>query len=122
MSKRIYCMLFLLAGMIFHSGQTLRAESSSVTAWQQDLTRGRQLWSQGEYASAETTLLRALKEAEKEGPDDPKVAVTLNSLGAVYQDLGRFGEAELSDGKHKGRAGQWRQGTSYPDVSGFGRC
>jgi tetratricopeptide (TPR) repeat protein len=47
-----------------------------------------------DYAKAETTLLQALHEAERFGPDDPRVATTLTSLGLNYRHQKKYAEAE----------------------------
>ncbi|MBE0656323.1 MAG: tetratricopeptide repeat protein [Bryobacteraceae bacterium] len=42
----------------------------------------------------ETALVRLLKEAENQGADNTVTAAMLNSLGTVYDALGRYAEAE----------------------------
>ena len=49
---------------------------------------------QGRYADAEADLQNARQEAERFGPDDPRVASTLKSLVTLYYSQGRFTEAE----------------------------
>lgn len=50
---------------------------------------------QARYADAETWFLAALEEAGKfEDPQDPRLATSLNALGTVYDDQGRYAEAE----------------------------
>ena len=38
--------------------------------------------------------MTALKEAEKFGPQDPRLATGLNNLGLLYKAQGKYGEAE----------------------------
>lgn len=64
------------------------------TSWNQAILLADQLQRQGEYADAETTLLSALKQATVLGPESPELAATLNYLGYVSQDLGRYAESE----------------------------
>jgi len=49
---------------------------------------------QGRYADAESELQSARQEAERFGPDDPRVSSTLKSLVTIYYSQGRFTEAE----------------------------
>ena len=51
-------------------------------------------YQQGKYAEAEKQLLTALQEAENFGPEDPRLAASLNNLAALYQAQGRSAEAE----------------------------
>ena len=48
----------------------------------------------GQYAEAEKQLLTALDEAEKFGEQDPRLAISLNALGMVYDSQGGYAEAE----------------------------
>ena len=50
---------------------------------------------QGRYGEAEKTLKRSLEVLEnKLGKDHPQYAKTLDQLGSLYRELGRFEEAE----------------------------
>jgi tetratricopeptide (TPR) repeat protein len=50
-----------------------------------------------DYAKAEEFFLKAVHEAERFGPMDPRVGTTLNSLGLVYRAEKKFSEAESVD-------------------------
>jgi len=58
------------------------------------LSAAEQLYREGEYARAETTLRAVLKDAERFEPDDPRRAIALNNLGAVYHFMNKYPEAE----------------------------
>jgi tetratricopeptide (TPR) repeat protein len=62
--------------------------------WQKAFDEGKQLREQGRYAEAEKAHLLAVAEAEKFGPEDRRVAASLNNLAALYYDTGRLSEAE----------------------------
>ena len=49
---------------------------------------------QGQYAEAETQFAAGLKEAEGFGPQDPRLATSLNNLAELYRAQGRNAEAE----------------------------
>jgi tetratricopeptide (TPR) repeat protein len=61
--------------------------------WEQLIQRAKQFEQQGNYAAAETTLLTALRVAEKLPAGDFRVATTLYDLGSIYQDLGSLAQA-----------------------------
>src|SRR5439155_14372271 len=46
------------------------------------------------FAEAEKAYLTALKEAEHFPDEDPRLSLSLNNLGFLYYDQGRYGEAE----------------------------
>jgi tetratricopeptide (TPR) repeat protein len=49
-----------------------------------------------DLAKSEQLFQRALREAERFGPSDPRTGTTLNSLGLVYKGQKRYGEAEAT--------------------------
>lgn len=81
--------LFCLCG----SAQTTGAKEQE---WMAAIVRADQFQRQGNYSEAEAVLLSAERVAEQFGPSDPRLAATLNNLGSVYQDLGKFLDAERS--------------------------
>ena len=48
----------------------------------------------GDYDIVEEKLIDAREHAEHFGPDDMRLAVTLNNLGMLYQDASRYKDAE----------------------------
>src|SRR5205814_2096659 len=76
-------------------GQTVQGKTvHGQTAWEQHLIEGRKLRAQGLYAQAEKEYLAALDEASVFGQQDPRLARTTNNLAGLYQDQGRFADAE----------------------------
>ena len=57
-------------------------------------TEAKKLRQQGRYAEAEQAHLLAVAEAEKFGPEDRRLALSLNELAALYHTTGRLREAE----------------------------
>ncbi len=47
-----------------------------------------------DYPKAEQAFLKAVQEAARFGPDDPRLGTTLNSLGLVYRAERKLGESE----------------------------
>ena len=55
---------------------------------------GTEAYEQGNYTEAEKLFVAALKEAEKFGPQDPRLATSLNNLANLYNTQGKYGEAD----------------------------
>jgi tetratricopeptide (TPR) repeat protein len=49
-----------------------------------------------DYVKSEQVFQKAVQEAERFGPEDPRVGTTLNSIGLVYRAEKKFTEAETS--------------------------
>ncbi len=58
------------------------------------ITAAQQAYQQADYAEAEKQLEAALKEAEAFGPDDVRLAASLNNLAELYRAQGRYADAE----------------------------
>src|SRR5262245_22398837 len=70
--------------------QSFAQESS----WQKHFTEGNQLRNERRYAEAERAYSLALAEAEKFGPEDRRLALSLNELAVVHHSRGQLNEAE----------------------------
>jgi tetratricopeptide (TPR) repeat protein len=80
-----------LALCLFPPNRTTLAEDA---LWQNATKEAKQLREQGRYTEAEKAHLLALAEAEKFGPEDPRLALTLNGLAVLYHSKGQLSEAE----------------------------
>ena len=67
----------------------------AVELWQQETATATAAYQQGDYATAETHIKKALKHAEALGMNDPRYAVSVGDLGAVYFEQERYDDAEL---------------------------
>ncbi len=95
----------------------LALASAQQTAWENYLEAGRKAYEQGDYPEARKMFSAALEEADKSGPDDPRVAISLawltvlsdtqilgpehpatgtslNDLAELYHGQGRYAQAE----------------------------
>ncbi len=54
--------------------------------WETYMAAGDKAYQQGNYPEAEKQLAAALKEAEGFGPQDPRLATSLNNLAELYDD------------------------------------
>ena len=62
--------------------------------WESDMAAGVAAYQQGNYAEAEKQWVAAVKEAEGFGPQDPRLATSINRLGDVHLHQRRYAEAE----------------------------
>ena len=86
------------------------------TAWEKYMDAAKAAFDRGEYPEAEKQLLIALNEAEKFKEQDPRLAISLNALGMVYDAQGKYAKAE----PHYRRALAIREkalGPDHPDVA-----
>ena len=67
---------------------------AQTDSWENRNAAGKVAYEQGDYAEAERHFAAALKIAEAFGANDPRLGTTLNNLAELYQDQGRYGEAE----------------------------
>ena len=63
------------------------------TRWESNSAAGVKAFHQGRYADAEKLFLAALEEAEGFGPDDPRLATSVNNLAGLYQAQGKYVKA-----------------------------
>ena len=62
--------------------------------WREYNTAGMKAYQRADYVDAERLLSAALEEAEEFGVEDPRFATSLNNLAGLYQNQGRYAEAE----------------------------
>ncbi len=67
---------------------------AQVEPWQSHMDAATTAYQQGNFPEAEKQLGAALKEAEGFGPQDPRLATTLNNLAELYRAQGKYAEAE----------------------------
>ncbi|MBI4463998.1 MAG: tetratricopeptide repeat protein [Acidobacteria bacterium] len=62
--------------------------------WEEAIGAAKQAAMEGEFEQMEIKLKEAMKYAEKFEPNDMRLALTLNYLGWLYQNQGKYAEAE----------------------------
>src|SRR5438552_18578913 len=67
-----------------------RGAIAQATPWQMHISVGEQAYREGRYSDAEKAFAAALKEAERLGPDNPRLATSLNNLAVLYKAQGRY--------------------------------
>ena len=68
--------------------------SQSILLWETYTDAGTEAYKRGQYAEAEKLWVAAFKEAERFGPQDPRLATSLNNLAVLYGTQGKYAEAE----------------------------
>src|SRR5260370_19392756 len=76
-------------------------------AWEQHLLNGRKLRARALYKEAEKEYAAAVEAAKAFGPEDLRLARARNNLAALYQDQGRYPEAETL---YRQAAAAWERG------------
>ncbi len=80
----LLCLALAAAAYTFvQGGRSENYNDAGYTAYQQ-----------GRYAEAEEQWKAGLKEVETFGPQDPRLATSLNNLALLYQAQGKYAEAE----------------------------
>ena len=64
------------------------------TQWRKHLAAGAKAHQEGRYSDAVNSFQAAAKDAEAFGPQDPRLATSLNNLARVYHQQGKYNEAE----------------------------
>ena len=80
------------------------------------MAAGNAAYQQGKYLEAEGLFVTALDVAERFGPEDPRLATSLNNLALLYKSQGRY---EAAEPLHK-RALAIKEkalGPDHPDVA-----
>lgn len=85
--KNVWYLLFLTSLYIGWSVCVIAGEAQ----WERHMGAAGGTYQRGEYGEVERELEAALNEAEAFGEQDPRFAMTLNSLAAVYKAQGRYG-------------------------------
>jgi len=89
-TRKVAWLLVGILCVVFVSIQACTQE----TQWDKHMAAAAKAYRQGHYGDAEKSIKAALKEAERFGPQDPRLATTLHNLGELYQVQGKYAEAE----------------------------
>ena len=84
----------LLAGVLCLALSSPTPYAQDTTKWEKSNAAGMKAYEEGRYAEAEKRWLAALEEAENFGPDDERLATSLNNLAALCRTQGKYAEAE----------------------------
>ncbi len=85
---------WLLVGLLCLGLWPMVAASAQETRWDSIMADASKAYHQADYAQAEKLYLAALKEAEKFGNQDLRLALSLNNLARLYKTQGNYAQAE----------------------------
>ncbi len=85
---------WLLVGSLCIVLWSITAASAQVTRWETLTADAAKAYQKADYVEAEKLLLAALKEAEKFGEQDLRLATSLNNLTTLYRAQGKVTQAE----------------------------
>src|SRR5262245_19939042 len=88
--------LFVLI-LSLYSSTAIASQQESLKEeirWKAQTEAGSQAYQRGQFSEAEQFLAGAVAEAEKFGPQDPRLGVSLYRLALLYQAQAKYGEAE----------------------------
>lgn len=91
MKSRSALWVLLIAGSVF---PVVVLAQDAEAAWKNLLMQALYAAMEKQYTKSETIFEKAVHEAERFGPDDARIGITLNSLGLVYKEEKQFNKAE----------------------------
>src|SRR2546428_761856 len=68
--------------------------SAQGTRWEHYMTEGTKAYQNGQETNAEMFYLAALEDVQHAGPEDPRLAATLNTLAVLYHTQKKYAQAE----------------------------
>jgi len=112
MLRKVRWMLVGILCVMFVSIQACTQE----TQWEKHMTTAAKAYQQGRYTDAERAFQATVKEAEAFGPQDPRLATSLNNLAELYRLQGKYAEAEPLN-KRALAIRKRTLGPAHPDVA-----
>src|SRR5215813_15050800 len=82
--------LIVVGGVSMHPAQV----SAQDTRWEHYMAEGAKAYQNGQETNAEMFYLAALEDIKKAGPEDPRLAATLNALAVLYHAQKKYAQAE----------------------------
>jgi tetratricopeptide (TPR) repeat protein len=88
--------LLWMVGLIAVGGVSMHpAEVSAQDArWEHYMAEGAKARQNGQETNAEMFYLAALEDVQSTGPEDPRLAATLNTLAILYHTQGKYAQVE----------------------------
>jgi len=82
--------LIVVGCMSIHPSQV----SAQGTRWEHYMAEGAKAYQDGQESNAEMFYLAALENLQNAGPEDPRLAATLNTLAVLYHAQKKYAQAE----------------------------
>jgi len=84
---------WMLVGILCLVLVLIQARTQEIQ-WRKHLAAGAKAHQEGRYSDAVNSFQVAAKDAEAFGPQDPRLAISLNNLAELYRLQGKYAEAE----------------------------
>jgi len=88
--------LFLLAATLLACLPLLAEDKAAVEAWKKDTQQAKKALEKNQFSQAGELYQAAVKDAEKFGPDDSRLAETLNDFARIRLQLREYPDAEVA--------------------------
>jgi tetratricopeptide (TPR) repeat protein len=82
--------LIVVGSVSMHPSQV----SAQDTRWEYYMAEGAKAYQDGQESNAEMFYLAALENLQNAGPEDPRLAATLNTLAVLYHAQKKYAQAE----------------------------
>jgi tetratricopeptide (TPR) repeat protein len=94
--QAIFSALLWIVGLIIVGGASMHPVQISAqgTRWEHYMAEGAQAHQNGQETNAEMFYLAALEDVQSAGPEDPRLAATLNTLAILYHTQRKYAQAE----------------------------
>src|SRR5262245_41018611 len=85
-----------MAGLIVVLCVSIRTSqvNAQSTHWEHYMAEGAKAYQNGQETDAEMFYLAAREDVENAGPEDPRLAATLNALAVLYHTQRKYAQAE----------------------------
>ncbi len=112
----LVCALCLLSLPFNGCSLSSQEVTTQATTWETLNSNGMLAYRQQQYEQAKSHFLQALASIPEQTRHDPRIATTLNNLGATHKALGEYEQAKLRY-QHSLALVENIQGPTHPDVA-----
>ena len=91
-----FSVLLWMVGLLTVGGVSMHPArvSAQDTRWEHYMAEGAKAHQNGQETNAEMFYLAALEDVQSAGPEDPRLAATLNTLAILYHTQSKYAQAE----------------------------
>ncbi len=95
-SQVTFSAILWIVGLIVMGGASMHPSQVSAqgTGWEHYMAEGAKAYQNGQETNAEMFYLAALEDVQNAGPEDPRLAATLNALAVLYHTQRKYAQAE----------------------------
>ena len=95
-SQATFSAILWMLGLLVVGGVSLYPSQGRAqgTRWEHYMAEGAKAYQHGQETNAEMFYLAALEDVQNAGPEDPRLAATLNALAVLYHTQSKYAQAE----------------------------